>query len=60
MRLDTNAMAFEPDPDRAFVKVMPLYSDTRERVALERWEGGAEVVFDAGNGLEVLVLKGGF
>ncbi|MCP5081211.1 MAG: cupin [Alphaproteobacteria bacterium] len=60
VRLDTNAMGFEPDRERASVEVMPLFSDTRERVALERWEGGAEVVLNARNGLEVLVLKGGF
>ena len=60
VRLDTNAMGFDPDPERASVKAMPLFSDARERVALERWQAGAEVVLDARNGLEVLVLDGGF
>ena len=60
VRLDTNAMGFEPDRQRASVEVMPLYSDARERVVMERWESGAEVVLDATNGLEVLVLEGGF
>ena len=60
VRLDTNAMAFEADPERPGVEVMPLFSDARERVALERWQPGAEVVLNAKNGLEVLVLSGGF
>ncbi len=60
VRLDTGAMGFDPDPERASVEVMPLHEDARERVTLERWQAGAEVVLDAHNGLEVLVLDGGF
>ncbi len=60
VRLDTSAMGFEPDPQRGSVEVMPLHEDARERVTLERWQAGAEVELDAHNGLEVLVLEGGF
>lgn len=60
VRIDTNKMAFVGDADRAGVEVMPLFKDAREEVWLERWQPGAEVELDAANGIEVLVLEGGF
>ena len=60
VRLDTNVLEFGADPERASVEIMPLFEDGRERVALERWQAGAEVVLTATDGLEVLVLEGGF
>ncbi len=60
VRLDTNALAYEPDPEREGVEVMTLFSDERETVTMERWAPGAEVELGAKHGLEVLVLDGGF
>ena len=56
---------FDP-ADRARVhidtgfKPMPLYSDAREDVRLERWAPNAQVTVDAPGGIEVLVLDGSF
>ncbi|WP_338549910.1 cupin domain-containing protein [Roseovarius phycicola] len=58
IRVDTNKMRFVPD--REGVEVMPLFSDGSEDVMLERWAQGADIVLDAPNGLELLVLDGGF
>lgn len=58
IRVDTNKMRFVPDRDG--VETMPLFSDGREDVVLERWSPGADVSLDAPNGLELLVLEGGF
>ena len=60
VRIDSNKMAFVPDANRSGVEVMPLFKDQHEEVWLERWQAGAEVELDASNGIEVLVLKGGF
>jgi len=60
VRLDTRAMPYAADPARAGVKVMPLFSDEREQVCLERWDAGARVDLDAANGMEILLLEGGF
>ncbi len=58
IRVDTNKMRFVPERDG--VEVMPLFSDGSEDVVLERWEQGTDIVLDAPNGLELLVLDGGF
>ena len=55
---DTTKMRFVPVGGG--VEVMPLFSDGREDVALERWDAGAQVALDAPDGLEILVLDGGF
>jgi hypothetical protein len=60
VRLDTKAMQFDADPSRAFVEVMQLFKDKTEEVSLERWDAGANVELDADNGMEILVLEGGF
>lgn len=60
VRIDTNKMRFVLDPERAGVGVIPLFHDDNEDVVLERWVGGATVDFDASNGLEALVIDGGF
>ena len=60
LRIDTISGAFNPDPDRAGVEVMPLFKDDHEDVLLERWQPGAELMLDAPGGMEVLVLEGGF
>ncbi len=58
--LATDQMAFEPNQARPGVGLMPLHKDDREAVFLESWEAGAEVILDAPNGMEILVLAGGF
>ncbi|MDD9726429.1 cupin domain-containing protein [Roseovarius sp. SK2] len=58
VRIDTNKMRFLHDRDD--VEIMPLFSDGREDVALERWAPEARVSLDAPDGLELLVLDGGF
>ena len=42
------------------VEVMPLFSDGREDVVLERWAPGAKVSFPSPEGAELLVLNGSF
>lgn len=59
-RIDTNKMAFVDVAGRDGVEVMPLFSDGREDVVLERWAAKASVALDAPHGLEVFVLDGGF
>jgi hypothetical protein len=38
----------------------PLYSDEREHVTLQIWEPGARIRIAGHDGLEALVLEGGF
>ncbi|MEO0831579.1 MAG: cupin domain-containing protein, partial [Pseudomonadota bacterium] len=58
VRVDTGKMRFLPVTDG--VEVMPLFSDGREDVVLERWAPGADVEVQATDGAEILVLDGGF
>jgi len=60
LRIDTRKLAYGPHPLRAGVEVIPLYRDSHETVALERWKPGAEVPLQSPAGLELLVLEGGF
>jgi hypothetical protein len=46
VRIDTNTMAFAPDPGRPGVEVMPLFHDANEDVRLERWAPGSTIVLD--------------
>lgn len=59
MRMDTNT-AFEPVVNREGVSMLPLYSDNREQVSMEIWAPGQSVSLDSPNGLELLVVEGGF
>src|SRR5579871_2679171 len=58
VRIDTNKMRFLPASDG--VEVMPLFSDDREDVRLERWVAGRDIAVGDGGGLELVVLRGGF
>jgi ChrR Cupin-like domain len=60
VRIDTNTMAFAPDPGRPGVEVMPLFHDANEDVRLERWAPGSTIVLDEAGGAEILVLDGRF
>lgn len=58
VRVDTGKMRFlRTGPS---VETMPLFSDGLEDVVLERWAPGADVEISAPDGLELLVLEGGF
>ena len=58
VRIDTSKMRFVATADG--IEVMPLFSDGREDVALERWAPGVEVRIANHQGIEFLVLDGGF
>lgn len=60
VRIDTAQRAYQRDPARAGVEVMPLYRDEREVVALERWYAGTQVCLQSPAGLELVVLDGDF
>ena len=60
VRINTNAMAFVPDPGRPGVELMPLFRDASEDVRLERWAPGSTIVLDEAGGLEILVIRGRF
>ena len=60
LRLDTGAMPPRPVSGRPGVETVPLFRDAAEEVRLERWAPRAAVSLPAPDGLEVLVLDGGF
>src|SRR5262245_45104936 len=60
VRLDTRKMSFSAAPERPGVAIMPLFTDGREEVRLERWAPGCEVELSVPAGIELLVLSGGF
>ena len=60
VRVDTNKMRFVAEAGRSGAEVMPLFRDNREDVSLECWQAGAEIGLDAAEGIELLVLDGGF
>jgi len=60
VRLDTGKMTFASDAGRPGVEIMPLFEDAHEEVCLERWKADTEVDLEAANGMEILVLEGGF
>ena len=59
-RIDTNKMRFVAATDHDGVEVLPLFSDAREDVVVERWAPGVEVALAPDDGVELLVLEGGF
>ena len=59
VRIDTGKMRFLPG-DQQGVEVMPLFSDAREDVALERWSPNTTVEIADHQGAEILVLDGSF
>ena len=60
VRIRTADGIFYAVPNRPGVELLPLFTDAREDVRLERWAPDAEVFLDLPGGLEVLVLEGGF
>ena len=53
-------MPYRPATDRPGVEHIPLFSDSREEVRLERWAPGAAITMTVPGGAEVLVLDGDF
>lgn len=60
LKLDTTFMQFADDPSRPGVGTLQLHRDEREEVSLEFWGAGARVDLKVENGMEILVLEGGF
>ena len=60
VRIDTRTMPFLRAPGRAGVEVVPLFRDSREVVRLERWAPSAQIAVPNEDGIELLVLEGGF
>ncbi|MGL4622325.1 MAG: cupin domain-containing protein [Chroococcidiopsis sp.] len=58
--LDTTKQQYMADLTRSGVSIMPLFSDEREIVQLERWEMNVSIDLIAPTGLEIFVLQGGF
>jgi ChrR Cupin-like domain len=58
--LDTTKQQYMADLTRSGVSVMPLFSDEREIVQLERWEMNVSIDLIAPSGLEIFVLQGSF
>lgn len=58
--IDTTARAFAPVPGRPGIESMALFGRAGEAVAIERWAPGMPVTAPAADGLELLVLEGGF
>ncbi|MCC0176305.1 cupin domain-containing protein [Waterburya agarophytonicola K14] len=48
------------DLHRLGVSIQPLFKDEREEVRIESWLANTEVIIDASNGAELLVLEGSF
>ena len=57
---DTKRMPMFPAKGRAGVETIRLYHDEREDVRLERWAPHADLAWDPGGGIEILVLGGSF
>ncbi len=60
VRIETGKTGYAAAPGRPGVAVMPLFEDRREAVFMERWQAGGEVILEAENGLECLVIDGAF
>ena len=58
VRLDTRTMSALPDPDRAGVERIELYTDEHEQVGVERWSAGTQIELELPGGAELFVLEG--
>jgi ChrR Cupin-like domain len=58
--IDTTQQPYITDLTRPHVSLMPLFSDDRESVRLERWAANAIIEQPAPHGLEIFVLQGSF
>jgi anti-sigma factor ChrR (cupin superfamily) len=60
VRRDIEAIPWGAATGRPGVAIRPLYRDPHEDVRLERWAPGAAIAIEDHDGIELLVLKGGF
>jgi hypothetical protein len=60
VRLDINTVPPIASRTRPGVLTVPLFSDGREDVRIERWSAGARISLAVPGGLEAFVLDGGF
>jgi len=60
VRIETSKLPFVPAPDRSGVEIAPLFRNSREDVRLERWVQNTDIAVTARDGIEILVLDGGF
>ena len=60
VRIDAGSSAWTSASGRPGVEFIPLFSDSREDVRLERWATDAEISLAPTGGAEILVLDGGF
>lgn len=58
IRLDLNKLEAIADPDRAGVRITPLFQDAQETVRREIWAPGVTYGLTADGGAEILVLNG--
>lgn len=58
--ITTARQSYRVDLTRPSVSTMPLFSDDRETVRLERWDANAEIDLLAPQGLEIFVIQGCF
>jgi hypothetical protein len=60
VRIDTTALSLAPAPDLPGVEFAMLYDSAWELVLLERWAPGISIEVPIPDGIELLVLDGGF
>ena len=60
LRIDTSAHSLAPAPDLPGVEFAVLYEAAPELVLLERWAPGISIAVPIPDGIELLVLDGGF
>jgi ChrR Cupin-like domain len=58
--LNTEQQQYIADLTRMGVSILPLFSDDREMVQLERWEANTSIDLVTPGGLEIFVIRGGF
>ena len=58
--LNTTNQSYIAEMTRPGVSILPLFTDERETVQLERWAANASIDLLVPNGLEIFVIQGGF
>ena len=58
--IDSSKEDFQTDPERSGVTRLPLHEDAHEQVSMEIWAAGTILELESAEGLEVLVMEGGF
>jgi len=58
--VDTNSSEFATDANNPAIKTLSLFKDDRENVRIEQWQAGQTICLSGPDGMEILVLAGGF